>query len=151
MDRPFDRDAAQRGDSYERVFAAQHRRLDAMFESLLAGMRDGTDAGRLRTAFAEMCEALESHVAQEDRLYYPAVQALRPVHRAAIEDFTDAHDRFRAQLGEIDAILARGALAEAERAFATFVAAFGAHEAAEERLLQAIDEELESVLAAAPG
>ena len=133
----------ERNDGYEGMVAAEHRRLDAMFEALLDALRRGRDGDLdVRAAFAEMRETLESHIDQEDRLYYPAVRALRPIHRAAIEGLVDAHELFRSRLGEIDASLADGALAEAERALAEFIAAFAAHEAAEERLLRSIDQEL---------
>ena len=139
-----------RNDSYEGMFAAEHRRLDAMFETLLAALRDGASDPAVRDLFNEMREALEAHIDQEDRLYYPAVRALRPVHRNVIEGLVGAHELFRAQLGEIDASLASGVVTEAGRALAAFVKAFGEHEAAEERLLHAIDEELSRALGSAP-
>lgn len=137
--------------TYEGRFAAEHRRLDAMFEALLAALRGGSSDTALRERFAEMRESLEAHIDQEDRLYYPAVRALRPVHRDVIEELVRAHELFRARLEEIDGDLARGAIAEAGRELDTFVGAFGEHEATEERLLRAIDAELSEAVGAKPG
>jgi len=60
-------------ESAERSIAEQHRRLDSMFEELLAAMREGDEAGVVGDAFARLREALEAHVDHEDRLYYPAL------------------------------------------------------------------------------
>jgi hemerythrin-like domain-containing protein len=133
-------------DSYEKRVAREHRRLDALFETLLAALRGGDDhVFEARDVFAELRDALESHIDQEDRLYYPALRALRPVHRPLITDLVDAHALFRSRLEALEARLSSAssdALAEAERAVADFAAAFGAHEASEEAMLRSIDAEL---------
>jgi hypothetical protein len=136
--------------SYERSAAREHRRLDGMFETVLASLRsDDADGRAAGAAFAELRAALEAHIDQEDRLYYPAVRALRPVHTPVIEQLVDAHESFRAELDAVEAHLASGALDAAERTLAKFVEVFGLHEIAEERLLQSIDEEITQVLGAA--
>jgi hemerythrin-like domain-containing protein len=142
----MDRTDSQDDSSYEKTVAREHRRLDALFETLLAALRrgDGHAIGA-RDAFAELRNALESHIDQEDRLYYPALRALRPVHRPLITDLVDAHVLFRSRLEALEARLSStssNALPEAERAAADFAAAFGAHEASEEAMLRSIDAEL---------
>ncbi|RIL05052.1 MAG: hypothetical protein DCC71_11805 [Proteobacteria bacterium] len=146
-----DRDDSDRERSYEATFARQHRQLDAMFDGLLLALR--SDAGELhgvRERFAALRDALEAHVDQEDRLYYPAVRALRPVYRPQIEQLFDAHETFRARLGEIDASLANGAAADARAALGEFARAFALHEAAEEQMLRSIDAELAAAAAETP-
>lgn len=136
--------------SFEERVAIEHRLLEAIFAEVSAALDDGEPLPAVRDAFARLREALEAHVDQEDRLYYPAVRALRPVHRNVIGGLVGAHELFRSQLGEIDDALARGAIAEAGRALTAFIEAFGEHEAAEERLLRAIDAELSEAVHAKP-
>jgi hypothetical protein len=128
--------------SAEAPVAEQHRRLDSMFEELLATLREGDGAEAVAEAFARLRDALEAHVDHEDHLYYPALATLRPVHGAALDALIASHTGFRALLDAIDARLGARDLAAAERAIGEFAGAFAAHEAAEERLLQQLDAEL---------
>jgi hypothetical protein len=137
---------AEQQDSYEGVFAAQHRELDTLFAGLLEALR----AGDAPDDFRRLRETLEAHVDREDRLYYPAVGALRPIHRPALESLVTSHEIFRTQLGAIEASLADAAFAEAERALVEFVEGFAAHEEAEEALLRRIDAEILEALSDSP-
>ncbi|MCX5738952.1 MAG: hemerythrin domain-containing protein [Proteobacteria bacterium] len=128
--------------SIERSIAEQHRRFDSMFKEILAALREGEPPEAIRDAFAQLREALESHIDQEDRLYYPSLRALRPADRSVLDGLAVAHDAFRTRLGEIDARLGARDLGDAERAIRAFGEAFAAHEATEERLLARIDAEL---------
>lgn len=128
--------------SLECSIAEQHHRLDAMFEEILVALREGEAREAIRDAFARLREALESHIDQEDRLYYPSLRALRPAHRTVLDGLAVAHDAFRTRLEEIDARLGARDLGDAERAIGVFGEAFAAHEATEERLLARIDAEL---------
>ena len=129
-------------DSIEHAVAEQHRRLDAMFAEALAAMRESAAADAIGEAFGRLRDALEAHLAQEDRLYYPSLCALRPVHRPVLDALVAAHDGFRARLEEIEAQMGRQDPGEAERALAAFCSAFAAHEASEEKLLKRIDAEV---------
>ncbi len=128
--------------SIERSIAEQHRRLDAIFEEVLAVLHEREAPDAVRDAFARLRYALESHFDQEDRLYYPSLRALRPAHRAAVDDLALAHGAFRTRLETIGARLGARDFAAAERAIRAFGEAFAAHEATEERLLARIDAEL---------
>ena len=128
--------------SIERSIAEQHRRLDAMFEEILACLREGESRSAVRDAFARLRDALESHLDQEDRLYYPPLRALRPAHRADLDSLIVAHTGFRTRLDAIGAQLDAPEHADLERTIAAFAEAFGAHEANEERLLARIDAEV---------
>ena len=132
-------------ESAERSVTEQHRRLDSMFEELLAAMREGDEAGAVRDAFERLREALEAHIDHEDRLYYPALGTLRPKHRAVLDRLIAAHTGFRAHLGEMAARLDARDLAAAERALGAFAGVFAVHEAMEEQLLQDIDAELSEI------
>jgi hypothetical protein len=141
---------ADQQDSYEGVFAAQHRELDTLFVGLLEALRAGGAPETIRDDFRRLREMLEAHVDREDRLYYPAVGALRPIHRPALDSLVFAHEIFRSQLGAIEASLADAAFADAERALGEFVEGFAAHEAAEEALLRRIDAEIVEALSGDP-
>jgi hypothetical protein len=129
-------------ESYEAAILAEHRRLDALFAEVGIALSEPGASGDAGTAFARLRERLESHVDQEDRLYYPAVRALRPEHRASIRALVQAHEGFRAQLHEIAARLDAGDRGGAEAALRALAHAFAAHEVSEERLLREIDRSL---------
>jgi len=128
--------------SIEHSIAEEHRRLDALFEEILVAMREDEPPEAIRDAFARLREALESHIDQEDRLYYPSLRALRPAHRDVLYSLAAAHDVFRTRLEEIDTRLGARDLGAAERAIGAFGEAFAAHELTEERLLAHIDAEV---------
>lgn len=128
-----------RGASLRRKVIAAHRHLDTLFARTRTAMQQG--AGAAAKALTRLREALEVHFEREERLYYPSIWALRPERKKALLEFVSAHDRFRAHLAEIAENLARGTMAEAERAFRTFAEAFACHEAGEEEQLQGLEQE----------
>lgn len=129
-------------ETYESLLVSQHRRLEAMFAEVAGALRDGEPIAAVRATFATVRESLEAHVDQEDRLYYPALRALRPEHRVAIARLVEDHVEFRGQLAAIAQILGAERRDQTIEAVAAFVRSFAAHEAAEEKLLQAVDAEL---------
>jgi hemerythrin len=131
-----------KNDSIGQAVAEQHRRLDAMFGETLATLRESAAPDVIRLTFERLRDALEAHLTQEDRLYYPSLGVLRPVHRAVLDGLIAAHDGFRSRLEEIEARLGKQDLGEAERALGAFCSAFAAHEASEEQLLRRIDAEV---------
>ena len=72
---------------------AVHRSLAAMFEETRAAFRDGDEA-EAAAAFARLREELEAHFEKEDRLYYPAIRALRPDRAEAVNRVGTAHQQF---------------------------------------------------------
>ncbi|HYB12638.1 MAG TPA: hemerythrin domain-containing protein, partial [Myxococcota bacterium] len=94
------------GESLEGLVAAEHRRLDALFGEILSHLRKGGESSAAQDAFARLRNQLEAHLAREDRLYYPALRALRPAHREPLAVIAAAHDTFRSRLAEIEASLA---------------------------------------------
>jgi hypothetical protein len=121
--------------------AEEHRRLDVLFEEARAALEAGPGEAA-HHALVILAEALEAHFEREDRLYYPAVGALRREHASLLRSFATGHTRF---LGQIDAIarrLAEGAFAGAASELEALAAEFAAHEGQEEELLRAIEGEI---------
>jgi len=143
MDRD-DRDTRNRdAGPPESRLVGEHRDLDARFRALLDLLAEpGANPERARAWFRELREAVETHVDREDRLYYPALRALRPRHAAATRALAAAHDGFRASLVALDADFARGAREASARELRHFAGEFGVHEAEEERLLGEIERDL---------
>lgn len=130
--------------SIEKLISTEHRRLDSVFAEVLAALTEGDEPAAAHEAFARLREQLERHLAQEDRLYYPALRALRPAHRSALLAIASAHEVLRSRLDAIAASAERGALEEVRGGVEALASAFGAHESAEERLLHQLDDELRS-------
>ncbi|HBZ69372.1 MAG TPA: hypothetical protein DEP35_06425 [Deltaproteobacteria bacterium] len=128
--------------SLEGLVAAEHRHLDALFGEILLDLRRGGEGAAAQDAFARLRDQLEAHLAREDRLYYPALRALRPAHREPIAAIVAAHDVFRSQLAQIESSLAIGAKDAALRAVELLASLFATHEVAEEQMLQKIDQEV---------
>jgi hemerythrin len=131
-----------RGDSVEREVFAQHRRLDVLFEEALDAFRSEDPRNDAGAALAELREALETHFDQEDRLYYPAIGALRPDLKPKLERFLDAHAQFHHDFERVEALLSQASLDEARAAFEALSRAFKIHEAAEEATLATLEREL---------
>jgi Hemerythrin HHE cation binding domain len=136
-----DRSKRNDGSLGDRV-TSEHRQLDTLFRSTRASLDSSTDQGEAEEVFGRLQEAVDGHLAQEDRLYYPPIWALRPEYKDTLEALLGAHDDFRARLAEIASHLARGARAAALAGFDAFVEDFGRHEAGEERVLEQIEREL---------
>ena len=130
--------------SIEELISTEHRRVDSVFAEALAVLQEGEEPRVVRDAFARLREQLETHLGLEDRLYYPALRALRPAHRGPLAAIAAAHDVFRARLMEIAARIEQGALDTVRDGLQSLCDTFVAHEAAEERLLRQIDLELQA-------
>jgi hemerythrin len=120
---------------------AVHRSLAAMFEETRAAFRDGDEA-EAAVAFGRLREELETHFDKEDRLYYPAIRALRPDRAEAVNRVERAHAQFIRRFDLIVAQIQGGKLDEAERFFEEFAEAFIFHEIREEDLIRSLEREL---------
>ena len=120
--------------------AAVHRSLAAMFEETRAAFRDGDEA-EATVAFGRIREELEAHFEKEDRLYYPAIRALRPDRAEAVDRVGKAHEQFIRRFDLIVAQLREGKLDEAKRSFEEFAEAFIYHEIREEDLIRSLEKE----------
>jgi len=132
------------GASVEREVFAQHRELDSLFEEVLDSFRPEGPPETTLEALKELREALETHFDQEDRLYYPAIWALRPDLEPQLRTLVDAHGEFLAQLDRLGTLLDRGERAEASSVFDYLSAVFKRHEDAEEAALATLDREIDA-------
>ena len=121
---------------------AEHRRLDALFEEVRDSFRPAGSPEATREAVAELRVALETHFDQEDRLYYPAIWALRPDLKPKLKSLVDSHAEFLAQLDHLTALLERSEGDEARAVFDYVSAVFDRHEGAEEEILATLDREI---------
>lgn len=129
--------------SEETRIRAEHRHLDALFAAAREAfaVEGSLDAARAR--FAEIREAMEAHFDREDHLYYPVIWKLRPARKPALLAFGAVHREYLQRLEEIDAHLSRSELAAAREIFGRLGEAFDQHEAAEERVLSELEQELD--------
>jgi len=132
----------ERRPGIDQLVSREHRRLDAMFAELQGAMSEGKSAAA-GGIFAQLREAMEDHLAREDRLYYPALRALRPDHRRSLHEFATAHDAFRAELAALASAFDGAPMAELQPRIEAIADRFAAHEAGEESLLRRIDAEIE--------
>jgi hypothetical protein len=72
------------------------------------------------------------------------IWGLRPERKTELMGFVAGHREYEQRLEEIEAHLARGELTAARGIFDHLAQAFEKHEAAEERVLSALDRELEA-------
>ena len=112
-----------------------------MFDETRAAFRDGDEA-EAAAAFGRLREELETHFEQEDRLYYPAIRALRPDRAEAVDRVGTAHEQFIRRFELIFRQIQAVKLDEAERSFEEFVEAFIFHEIREEDLIRSLEREL---------
>jgi hypothetical protein len=111
-----------------------------MFEETRAAFRDGDEA-EAAVAFGRIREELEAHFEKEDRLYYPAIRALRPDRAEAVDRVGKAHAQFIRRFDLIVAQLRAGKREEARRSFEEFAEAFIYHEIREEDLIRSLEKE----------
>jgi len=137
-------DVLEDWESVEREVLAEHRRLDALFVEVQSAFQRRRASDAAREAFKALSEALDTHFDQEDRLYYPAIWALRPDLKPQLQLFSEEHTRFRRELESIEGLLATEDFEEACRAIEVLAGRFGRHELSEEAALGSLDRELGS-------
>lgn len=129
-------------ESIGALVAAEHSRLDSLFSEVLGTLRETAESTAVQDAFLRLREQLEAHLEREDRLYYPALRALRPAHREPVAAIAAAHEAFRSRLAQIEASLGRGALDSVRNGLESLASHFAVHEVAEEQMLRQIDQEI---------
>jgi hypothetical protein len=126
---------------HEKV-VAEHRTLEALLEKARTAMTVGESA---RDHFSVLREALEAHLAREESLYYPTIWALRPDLKSPLLQLVESHPPLRAHLDALSSALEGRAQVDPQRCLEEFSELFGAHEEAEEQLLDGLDRELDTV------
>ena len=136
------RSSLRSGRSVSETAASEHRDLMALFVEAGAALCQTGCAAAAREAFALLRDALEAHFGQEEGLYYPPIWALCPERKPLLLRFMQAHEQFRARLGDIAAHLERDLLEDAARALEELARSFGGHQLEVEDLLRSLDQEL---------
>jgi hemerythrin len=131
-----------RKSSVSEVLSSEHRGLASLYAEVGAALCHTCCAAGAREAFAQLCDELETHFGREEKLYYPAIWALRPERKTLLMGFVRAHEVFRTRLGEIAARLQRDLLEEAAEALDELVPFLAGHQLEEEELLLSLDQEL---------
>ena len=131
-------------NAVEQVVRGEHRRIGGQFVDVARAFEQPDERDALREAFTALCEQLDVHFEQEERLYYASIGALRPDVAPEIRAISSAHAHFRLQLAAIADQLRRGEIRAAHQGFSTLAADFHQHEALEEKLLQRIDPKRDS-------
>lgn len=124
-----------RGEAVEQAVRTEHRRLEELFAELAQALEEPADPESARDAFAALREEFETHIDQEDRLYYATIGALRPSLKPELEGFAEEHVEFRKELATLARLLERDDLAAAQGGFQALKSRFGRHERAEEQML----------------
>ena len=132
----------QRDASVVKMIADEHRALDRLFARALTLLEGGRPDLQARDAFEELREALESHLAAEENLYFPTIWALRPEFKDRLRAFIRAHHHFRGLVQEITGLMDSREAEEATHVLERLKDEFGSHEGGEEDALRSLDQQI---------
>ncbi len=132
----------QRDASVTTKIAEEHRALDKLFSRALEQLHASGSELQARDAFDELAEALESHLAAEESLYFPTIWALRPEFKDRLRAFIRAHHHFRGLIEEITGLMGSRETEEATHVLGQLRHEFGRHEGGEEDALHSLDEQI---------
>ena len=132
------RNEGERDDLSQRATRA-HRQLELVFDDLAASFAQRDDLPVILEAFARLEGELATHFDQEDRLYHPAIETLRPEHRERLGELRRAHGWFLEQLARVKDRLRHEDVDGAASVFREVERAFRLHETMEEALLASLE------------
>ena len=113
---------------------AAHSRIDAWFETTRAVLASDEAV----SACAQLREALETHFAQEEDLYFPTLWQLRPDCEKSLRGLIAAHAVYLGQVDKTAEFIGAGRTDEAVICFEELQKLFAAHELEEEETLRAM-------------
>jgi hypothetical protein len=116
-----------------------HRHLELVFEDVASSLAQRDDAPAVIECVVRLTAELTTHFDQEDRLYHPAIETLRPEHRERLGELRRAHAWFLDQLDRVGDRLRHADLDGAAEVFREMERAFRLHEAIEEALLASLE------------
>lgn len=120
-----------------RRVSSQHRQLDEFHRLVVEALGRGSlQAARL--AFTRFRDALEAHIALEDRVFFPALHGLRPDLERDLAALVSEHGDFRVSLEQLHDTLAEGSAETFAEQLDRLVDHVAAHELREEELLASI-------------
>jgi len=111
-----------------------HDRIDAWFETT----RSVLTTDEAATACAQLRDALESHFAQEEDLYFPTLWQLRPDCEKTLRGLIAAHAVYLGKVDKTAEFIGAGRPDDAVACFEELQALFAAHEVEEEETLRAM-------------
>jgi hypothetical protein len=120
----------------------EHRALNGLFATTLELLEGGGSTVQARDAFEELREALESHLALEEDLYFPTIWALRDEFKAPLRAFIRAHHHFRGLAQEVAGLMDSDETEEASYVLERLSHEFRRHEGSEEAALRMLDLEI---------
>ncbi len=136
--RPFGRGdepaLKRRVEQFAVRLCGQHRQLDEFFAEVISAVGRGSLISA-RATFTRFYEALDAHIALEDRVFFPALRGLHPRITSELVRFVEDHDGFRRSLDELSDLLAEGSVEEFSGTFDRLAVVFSQHEEREERLM----------------
>lgn len=113
---------------------AAHGRLNSFFQST----RDALAGVEAKMACNELRDALETHFAQEESLYFPTLWNLRPAVEQRLRALITAHAGFLERIDVTIRLIEDGAQSDAQACFEDLQHLFALHEASEEEALHSI-------------
>lgn len=129
------------GRSARASVAAEHRELEALFAAVRAALR-GRDGEGAAAALERLRRLLAGHFESEEHLY-PTLRALRPERASALLDFAHEHERLVESIARAQGAVEQASFAEAEAALEQVAAEFARHEAGENALIEALEQEID--------
>ena len=121
-----------------RQIDSQHQQMTRLYGQLERALEDG-ELERIRDWLRRYREAQEAHFALEDQIVFPALLGYRPAWQARLSQLLVEHERFRAELREIEEQLERGSDDPAPR-IAALARALAEHERHEVSLMGSVFE-----------
>ena len=97
------------------------------------------DRRAAESSIALLSRSLETHFALEDRVYFPAVAALRPALGPSLQRLRLQHEQMLAFLAELLARVFTDGLEALAESLAELIATFERHEGDEEAILATLD------------
>ena len=113
---------------------AAHGRLDGFFQST----REALAGSEAKLACSQLRDALETHFAQEESLYFPTLWNLRPEVEQVLRGLIATHAGFLEMLDRTARFIDDGARTDAQACFDDLQHSFALHEAGEEQTLNSI-------------
>ena len=117
-----------------RHIGEQHAHIGEIFRTLESAIARG-DAAAARQGFERYSGAIDAHFSLEDRVFFPALHGLHPEHAKALEDLTEEHRGFLAELDRLGRELDAG-LERFGAGLAAIALELSVHESREERLVR---------------
>jgi hypothetical protein len=114
---------------------AAHGQLDRFFQST----RDALSGAEAKIACGQLRDALETHFAQEESLYFPTLWNLRPELEQTLRGLLAGHAGFLEKIDRTVRLIDDGEQTDAQACFEELQHQFALHEGSEEETLRAIE------------